>query len=34
MIVYKAAKAAGKVGDINALGSHEKTFEETFPKLK
>lgn len=32
MIVYKAAKSAGKVGNINSLGEHEKTFEETFPK--
>ena len=31
MIVYKIAKASGKAGNINALGAHEKTFEETFP---
>lgn len=33
MIVYRIAKSKGKAGNINALGEHEKTFEETFPKL-
>ena len=33
MIVYRIAKAKGKAGNINSLGEHEKTFEETFPKL-
>ena len=33
MIVYKVAKSKGKAGKINALGTGEKTFDETFPDL-
>ncbi|MCB6993299.1 amino acid permease [bacterium 210820-DFI.6.37] len=33
MIGYKIAKSRGKIRDINALGEHEKTFDETFPDL-